>query len=487
MSRMRWMVGAVAAMVLSSAAAAEDTTKVHWYALRMAGGKVGYCRHTRKVQGDKVTNVETMVLSFARSGVALKISSVDRYVETLKGKPVSFLSVQDLGIMATRVTGTISDTGVVTATVVSGGQPQRRTMQLPEGTLLSEGLALLQKAKGLKPGTKYTAKTFMAGLMQAADADVTIGEKTQVDVLGRVMTLTRVDMVARTGKGEIPTTVYVDDDYVTHKMTMKTMGIDVEMLACDKTFALSESDQVDFFNKLLIKCPTPLEEVTSIKSATYHITPTEAEKLKFPTMDSQSVRNGEGNARIVTVRPLTAPKGHTMPYKGEDPAAKAALKPTRYVQSNAEKIVAAAREAVGSTTDAAKAATKIQDYVRKHINRKNLSVGYASALETLESRQGDCTEHAVLTAALCRASGIPARIVTGVAYASSFRGRKDVFVPHAWTEAYIGGKWIGLDAAMGRYDAGHIALCTGDGASDDFFAMGQLLGYFRITKVDVER
>jgi len=40
---------------------------------------------------------------------------------------------------------------------------------------------------------------------------------------------------------------------------------------------------------------------------------------------------------------------------------------------------------------------------------------------------------------------------------------------------------------MGRFDAGHIALTTGDGNADDFFAMGQLLGYFRITRVHVQR
>jgi len=89
---------------------------------------------------------------------------------------------------------------------------------------------------------------------------------------------------------------------------------------------------------------------------------------------------------------------------------------------------------------------KIEKFVCEYISDKNLSVGYASAAEVAQSREGDCTEHAVLVAALCRAVGIPARVTVGLVYVDSFGGQENIFGPHAWAEVNINSKWYGLDA-----------------------------------------
>jgi transglutaminase-like putative cysteine protease len=108
----------------------------------------------------------------------------------------------------------------------------------------------------------------------------------------------------------------------------------------------------------------------------------------------------------------------------------------------------------------------------------------------MESRQGDCTEHAVLTAALCRAVGIPAEVVSGVAYVEQFMGTTQSFGGHAWARAWVSGQWIGLDAAFagtgrGGFDAGHITLATGNGESTDFFSLLGSVGKFDITEAKV--
>jgi hypothetical protein len=66
------------------------------------------------------------------------------------------------------------------------------------------------------------------------------------------------------------------------------------------------------------------------------------------------------------------------------------------------------------------------------------------------------------------------------------------FGGHAWTQAYVGGKWVGLDAAFkgtGRdgYDAGHIALASGNGDPGDFFSMVTSIGQFKIERIEVKR
>jgi len=118
------------------------------------------------------------------------------------------------------------------------------------------------------------------------------------------------------------------------------------------------------------------------------------------------------------------------------------LQPDRFVQSTDPALVAVAdsiRTATGA--DGWKLARSIAAWVNAHINRKGMEHGYASALEVYRTQAGDCTEHSLLTVALLRASGIPARPVVGLAYSEGDRA----FVGHMWTEAYVG-EWRTLDA-----------------------------------------
>ena len=61
-------------------------------------------------------------------------------------------------------------------------------------------------------------------------------------------------------------------------------------------------------------------------------------------------------------------------------------------------------------------------------------------------RQGDCSEHAVLMAALARRAGLPARVIIGIAIVSS--DTNHAAIGHAWTEILEGGKWVIADAAL---------------------------------------
>jgi hypothetical protein len=61
-------------------------------------------------------------------------------------------------------------------------------------------------------------------------------------------------------------------------------------------------------------------------------------------------------------------------------------------------------------------------------------------------RRGDCSEHAVLTTALARLHGIPARVVLGVVLMSDGKGIGAF--GHAWTEMLEDGRWQVADAAL---------------------------------------
>jgi transglutaminase-like putative cysteine protease len=236
-----------------------------------------------------------------------------------------------------------------------------------------------------------------------------------------------------------------------------------------------------------------LDNVGSAKSITYYLSPkADAIDLKVPSTDNQSVRQEPAGTVIVTVQPVVPAEGARFPYKGKDEAILEALKPARFVQSDRKEIIKLAQRAVGSTKDAGEAVKNIEAFVANYIENRSLSVGYASAAEVATSKQGDCSEFAVLTAAMCRAVGIPAQVVVGIAYVQEWGGLMNGFGGHAWVQAYVGDKWVGLDAAFkgagrGGYGPGHITLAVGNGDPEDFFNLLGTIGRFDIDKVVVNK
>ncbi len=469
-------------------------TQTEYFAIFMGGKKIGHCKHARCLDDGKVTTTETMVMTIRRLGTAMTVRQSETCFETAAGKPLGFKSVQTLGTMEVKMEGTVDAAGKVSVTTTIGQNVRKQTMDWPEGALMSEGLRLLERKKGLKEGTTYTVEVFAASMLTALKAEIRIGATRNVDLLGRVVPLTEVTTVIKAPTGAVTTTSYTDSKFRMQKTVMSVVGIDVEVVACSRHFALSKNDVADFLNRFLLSPPKPLTGVASARSITYTLEPITQPgkpagkaKLRFPATDNQTVRNLKTGGVVVTVCPIKPKVGTTFPYKGKDKVAVSALKATRFLQCDDKKIKSLARKAVGDTKDTLKAARKIEAFVRKYIKKKDLSVGYASAVEVAASRQGDCTEHAVLTAALCRAVGIPAQVVTGVAYVESFGGRKGVFGPHAWNRVLIGKKWVGFDAALGQYDAGHITMTAGDGSQDEFFGIISTLGCFKIAKVTIQK
>ena len=490
---MKRLYAIVVALCLLSGGAAwavdETQSKTEYMALLVGGQKLGYVANVRLVAAGKVTTTQSMVLTIKRMGMELKLKQSETSVETTGGAPLSFSSSQDLGIMVQTTEGTVTD-GKAKVKVSSGPKVREMELDWPEGAMLPEGLRLLSLRKGFKQGTTYSARAFMPSMLKAFDANTTIGARKQIDLLGRVVELIEVKSVLDSPQGRIETVGYVDDDGETLKTVTSMMGMQMEMVACTREFALMPVDSIDIFDKVLVSCPTPLSPVGEAKAVTYRIEATDgsaksAAKLKFLDSPSQKVAI-DGNSVVVTVRPV-AVAGGALPYKGSDPAALKALKATAHLQSDAKEIMALSRKAVAGANDAACAARQIQDFVSKYVTVKDLSVGYATALEVAKSRQGDCTEHAALAAAMCRSAGVPAQVVTGLAYVKSFAGKRDIFVPHAWFRVFIDGAWVDYDAALKSFDAGHIALVAGDGDPSDFFAVVNTLGNFRIAEAKRRR
>jgi transglutaminase-like putative cysteine protease len=259
-------------------------------------------------------------------------------------------------------------------------------------------------------------------------------------------------------------------------MRMPAIGLQLEMLACDRACALAPVQPTDVLAQTLVKSPRELGKRELRRGLSY--------RLRLSQGDSAALDAVPGQSLTATASPgeftlNIDPTGNAdMPPGPED------LASTRWLQADDAELVALAQQATRTADDDAGRVAQLERFVRGYITTKSLRVGYASATEIMQQREGDCTEHAVLLAAMIRALNIPARVANGLAYTGHYSGHRNVFVPHAWVQAWVDGKWQGLDAALERFDAGHIAFNVGDGDPFRFYRGLDLLGAIEVLEAD---
>ena len=149
----------------------------------------------------------------------------------------------------------------------------------------------------------------------------------------------------------------------------------------------------------------------------------------------------------ISARRSAPEKAVELPVK--DPQFAPYLKSTAEFAADDEQVKKQAREIAGEDHDAWSVARKLADWTHQNLEWK--AVANADARQTLATREADCSEFSTLFVAMARSLGLPARIVSGLAYGgSSFGG-------HAWVEVWAG-KWIELDPTWGTHfvDATHI-------------------------------
>lgn len=158
------------------------------------------------------------------------------------------------------------------------------------------------------------------------------------------------------------------------------------------------------------------------------------------------------------------------------------LSPNAWVRSDDEHVRRLARRAGGSLSNPEARMRKLEELVAEALPITDM-LGYLDAATALKQGRGDCTETAVLLAAVARAQGIPARVVGGLVYSDRFSGRRDLFAPHYWVQAWIDDRWVSYDAGVNGFDATHIALGVGDGDPRQTLPRMRQLGLLRIDQM----
>ena len=164
------------------------------------------------------------------------------------------------------------------------------------------------------------------------------------------------------------------------------------------------------------------------------------------------------------------------------------LLPNQLIQSDDPRVKALAESVEVDGDDQLALAIALERMVHEAITQRNFTQAFASAATVAETLEGDCTEHAVLLAAVARARGIPARVAVGLVYVQSLQS----FGYHMWTEVFVNRHWLPLDATLGQggIGAAHLKLAdtnlAGQSAYLSLLPVAQVLGRLKIELLEAE-
>ncbi|MCP1374373.1 transglutaminase-like domain-containing protein [Dyella lutea] len=463
---------------LSLAHSAADTRPPHqttWMTVLIDGRKIGSLRVDRDFDGARITTTQTLSIELLRAGKPLRLQSVIGTTESIDGEPLGFSATSALSSVDNTVAAERLGPGTFEVTTSVGGQHHVGKVTLPPGTLMFDGQRRAMEAAEGEKGTTYQLRQFDPVSQQIMQVEMQVIGPETVNLPDGSRTLSHQRQRLRLPNGDQVVDLWLDDQGIAQKGELQLLGQRLDMLACDKACALAPVQRVDMFRTAMVESPRPLTVNLRAVPLTYRIRLGKAATRLLIQTDEQDVRPIDAREVFLDVHRAQAGK-----EAGPVPADTAA---NPWVQSDAPAIADLAAKVVGHVQDPRDKMRRLRMFVSGYVTEHGLDVGYASALEVLKNRRGDCTEFAVLLAALARAQGIPTRVVTGMVYADRYAGTLRVFVPHAWVQSWVDGRWESYDAALRQFDSTHIALTTGDGDPSRYFSATQLFGQLKIESV----
>lgn len=472
-----------------------------WELFRIGEDRVGYGRTTIRKDnrdGREILAIEGLNrMKFRRAGlqIAVGVDFVSR--QTPDGELLDFESSISQGtrpiqetrgkVVGDRLEMEVTTRGKTVNTSIPW-RPEYRGPMAPQLDLMRDPL---------EPGDMRTVHELIPAANVVCRTEMWAGDYGPVDVLGQSHELLKIDLVTTFPDGQTQRgTAWMDRSGDVLRGHQEAMNI--EAFRTTKEVALSASDRAEFdmVLGLSVDVDRPLERPHDTRQVRYrlHLEGDDPADV-FPSGLSQEVQSIDENTAEVTVysvRPGEAGGDEPRDVADGPPEEPGPhdLEPNSLIQSDDPEIVAAAESIATDEKTPWQLAVALERYVHDKITSSNYSQAFNSAAEVMKTGEGDCTEHAVLLAALARASKVPARVVIGLVYTEQ-TGRP-AFGYHMWNELYLGDRWVPMDATLGRggIGAAHLKLANssleGASALSSFLPVAQVAGRLRIEIEEVD-
>ncbi len=502
-SRREWvLLTAVSVLMVTSACqqgthapdAAIQTTSVNpeadetWDVIYLSGQAIGYqttkWKRTEE-EGEAFRDISyRSVLRMKRFGQPVEETIEINSRETLEGRLVSFSSDMSSGATPIRSTGRRSGENLELATE-TGGTKQEWSVPLPDscGGPFAVELSLMNEP--LQPGESRTLTAVVPVLNIVAPIQLQAAEYEQTELLDGAQELLRIESLTQLSGGQaLRTLLWCDAFGQVLRASVPAMKQDTYRVS--KQQALDDRGELlDLARESMVRINPPLPSPQGTRSVKYLASLDGGDPLSvFAETPYQTLeREGDRSAIITVTRvdPLSGPPPDDAPPSDAD------RQPSAMIQSD-DPLVADLANSLGTFESPWSDAVAVEKFVHEYVRAKDFSTAFATAADVARDRSGDCTEHAVLTAAICRSRGLPARIMVGLVYVARLQG----FGFHMWNEVWVGDRWVPLDATIGRggIGAGYLALTRTSLATEEsftsFLPIVQVIGRLELEVLQAE-
>jgi hypothetical protein len=458
------IVAVIASLALALPAAAKPTPKVLFsqdLVVNLAGEEVGTMTARDVEEGGGTTLVRTADLTIRRGQTVTRMTTTTTVTLDAARKPLRyrFEKSDPAGTLVTD--GVVAKDGkTLKLTTKQNGAAVDNIVTLPEGFTFA--LALEHEVRRApKDGFSVTRPV----VLEEMGAVVPMTTSVKKDGEGFVITATfagltteeRIDPQGRTLVARTPSI-----GVVAYPWGQAPKDVQQQLLQGKKADLLAVSTWKT--RAVPAGAKRVVYRVTTPDAATFAVPEDARQKVLARTGTTVDIEVGAGPS---TTTPLTGP------------AKAKALSATPYEAIKYPRLVKAAKDAVGDTTDKAEMVKRLSAFVYRHVQKKGLDRGYAPAIATLESKSGDCTEHSVLMSALLRTVGIPTRIVDGVVVDGGNAGY------HEWVEVDLGQGFVPVDPTFNAWPAGPQRLKLAEGSTLPDEHLGLSLAAARLLKTGV--
>jgi hypothetical protein len=468
-----------------------------WIAYYLGGHKAGYV-HTQVrpeiIDGRKLVRIDWRHrLVVQRLGERVETGIEHTSHDTPDGQLVDFVETQRLGPSAVRTRGRVENDHLILETTSQG---ETRTTTAPwsksNGGVLAMEFSLL--ARPLKPGQTRTRRVLMPTLHRAVAVELSAVGVEPTRMLSGTRRLLRVDCVVRFDDGRSYKGILWTDEggdvLKTHLAAMQQ-----ETFRSTRSEALDESGlgEFDIMRSALVPVDRPIPNPHDTRRIRYRVRLAGEDPAGVfvvgPSQQLKPLADGSTELTVLSIRP-NRPK--QLPASSADAPTPDDSQPNSRIQSDDPAVRAMAEEAIRGKTDAWSKAVALEGHAHDAIREVSFSYALASAAEVAKTREGDCTEYAVLLAAMARAAGLPSRVAIGLVYLDRDDEPRHAFGLHMWTEIYVKDRWIPMDATLGRGGIGAAHLKLSNGSMKDANAMScfmpviNVLGQLKIEVVEIE-
>lgn len=290
---------------------------------------------------------------------------------------------------------------------------------------------------------------------------------------GRTLTVRRMEFWPDV-EPNLRTSLFVDEQGNVLRSEQLLLGSPLTLVRTDAADAIGRSGQeaIDLDLTGVIAVRRPIANIDSRPNLHLRITLPPGELLTVPQGDYQkivAVRPGEVIVAL-TRPPRASAATDPRPIVPVTNAAAKYLAKTRWLDFDNLQVNRTVRQA-GSGITAVETCRRMTRHLSVNLRRSVFSTALLPASNVAKRMSGDCTEHAVLLAAMMRSRGIPSRIAVGLIYVE----KVGAFAAHMWTEALIDGIWMPFDSAVGADNFGVTHLKLVDSALEDQVESGMLL------------